>query len=256
MAAVTRDDGRGAESLRAMRGERGLLVRPDGSARYVVARTIVVAAVYGPVEAKRRLEVVDGALLEVHVRPPAGVPGPAERSVEGLLHGIFSHAIITTLYPRAAVSIIVQIMNDDGAVLAACVTAAALALADAGVAVRYLPAAACAGLVRLEEGDVVAILDPTSAEESQAVATVSVVCEPASGKVVFEWAEGRFTGTSLDEARRLAQGACAAVGELMRRALLEVPEAPTGASRPGAQGAGTSRTRQTEEDKDPPEVAS
>lgn len=49
------------------------------------------------------------------------------------LSSTFTSALLTSLYPRSTISIALHVLSLDGALLAACVNAATLALVDAGV---------------------------------------------------------------------------------------------------------------------------
>lgn len=49
------------------------------------------------------------------------------------LSSTFASALLTSLYPRSTISLAVHVLSLDGALLAACVNAATLALVDAGV---------------------------------------------------------------------------------------------------------------------------
>lgn len=87
---VLRRDGRTFNQLRAMAAEHSLLNRADGSVRYSQSmsnatrtwrnvhtasdQTTVLVAVYGPMETKRRKELLDKANIEVQFRPRSGVP--------------------------------------------------------------------------------------------------------------------------------------------------------------------------------------
>lgn len=164
-----RVDGRLAAQLRPFTAEPAALARADGSCRFCHGSTEVLVAAYGPCEAKRARELTDRAVLDVIVRPLSGLPGPLEREAEQLLSQTLSHLVLTALHPRTAISIVVQILAEDGALLAAALHGACIALAHAGVPMRGLLGACTISL--LPEGT--ALLDPSAEEERDAAATVT-----------------------------------------------------------------------------------
>jgi exosome complex component RRP46 len=233
VAAAPRPDGRTGRMLRPMRCERGLLQRADGSARFSQQRTAVLVAVFGPCEVKKRREELDRATLEVVVRPPAGPPGPREREMEAQLHGLFAPLIVRSLHPRSAISIVAQIVEDDGGALACAINCAAIALADAGVAMRCIPTAV--SLALSVEGPTRALLDPCRSEEAAAAGALTLACASTPAALAGAAAEGcddrpalalvACTGDvdadELDAHVRLAQGSHALVGEFAKRVLRE-----------------------------------
>ena len=116
---VARLHNRRPNQLRPLAAEPGALSRADGAARFAHGTTEVLAAVYGPTEARRARERINEACIEVVVRPPAGMPGPMEREMEQLIGQTLQHLVLTTFHPRAAISVVVQVLADDGALLSA-----------------------------------------------------------------------------------------------------------------------------------------
>lgn len=58
----------------------------------------------------------DKASVEVNFRPKSGLPGVPDRFREKLIRGTCESALIPTLYPRTAISIQLQEMEDNGGV--------------------------------------------------------------------------------------------------------------------------------------------
>ena len=56
----------------------------------------------------------------------------SDREKEMIIRQAFEQFIDTSLYPRRIISIIVQVVVDDGSVLSAAINAVCLALVDAG----------------------------------------------------------------------------------------------------------------------------
>lgn len=71
------------------------------------------------------------------------------------------NAVLTNLHPRTAVSIVQQVYENDGSLLATAINAACLALLDSAISMRHLVVAACCAVH--PDGSI--LLDPTSDEE-------------------------------------------------------------------------------------------
>jgi exosome complex component RRP46 len=77
--------------------------------------------------------------------------------------------VLLFLHPRTMISIVVQVVNDDGSLLSCAVNAVSLALMDAGVAMGALAMSSTCAL--LADGSVV--MDPVEEEEAQAAGVVT-----------------------------------------------------------------------------------
>ena len=66
--------------------------------------------------------------------------------MEHALESIFPASVILEAHPRCAISVIVQIVHDDGSALSAAVNCTTLALADAGIPMRQLIGSVTLGL--------------------------------------------------------------------------------------------------------------
>lgn len=221
--ASARGDGRDANQMRPPQVELRPLLRADGSARFALGQSAVIAAIYGPREPKSRYrEVFDRATIEVIVRPRVAVPGPFERQLEGHLTRQLDHIVLHKEYPRTQIQVIVQVCSSDGSIGAVAGNAAFLALLDAGVAMRATALSVSIG-VRLDqdsappakrqrgEGEAertdqaALLLDPTESEERDCDAVVTVGVDGGRNLLVSSLS----TGASLDAA---CWGSCVAAG--------------------------------------------
>merc|ERR1712066_154944 len=151
-------DGRKSGELRRIRCNMGVFGQADGSAYIEQGNTKVLAAVYGPREARNR---GGGGQSEAAVvncqysmavfstgerkRRPRGDRKSTEMSVH--LRQTFQAAIHTELYPRSQIDVFVEVLQADGGNYCACVNAATLALIDAGIPLRDYVCACTASLV-------------------------------------------------------------------------------------------------------------
>ncbi|KAF1334253.1 Exosome complex exonuclease rrp46, partial [Globisporangium splendens] len=170
-----RHDGRAGNELRPFASDQGALFRADGSARMSHGNSTVLAAVYGPGQAKsRRNEHIEKATLDVCFKLEKGQLTSKEKEYEQIIRQTFEPVIVADDFPRAVISIVVQVIEDNGSISSfashlcayiriACVSinAVSLALLDAGVPMLSVVTSATCGL--LPDGNL--FLDPSLAEE-------------------------------------------------------------------------------------------
>src|SRR5205809_434445 len=134
-------DGRKPDELRPVRIEAGILRRADGSAYIEWGGNKVLAAVYGPREAHpRHLQDPARALVQCRYNmAPFSVsdrkrPGPDRRSVEisKVISEAFSSVVFAEQFPRTSVDIFIEVLQADAGTRCAGLSAASVALADAG----------------------------------------------------------------------------------------------------------------------------
>ncbi|TWU77925.1 exosome non-catalytic core subunit rrp46 [Metarhizium rileyi] len=87
------------------------LPKADGSVAFSYCGFAVTAAVNGPIEAPRRDENPFEALLDVVVRPAAGVGGTAERQLESILQAALRQLIPIRDFPRCMIQVTLQVME-------------------------------------------------------------------------------------------------------------------------------------------------
>jgi len=204
-----------------MAAEPGSLSRADGSARFSQGGTEVLVSVYGPCEVKRAREQIDTATLELIVRPRAGLPSPADREFEQLMSQTLQHVVIGSLHPRSAVSIVVQVLADDGALLSTALHGSCVALMHAGVPLRGM-LGGCALAVTPEGG---VVLDPCAEEEAtaQAVVTLAFLVRQHAGgaerRMLLSHVRGDVVSAHYDACEKAAQEAALFATQFFRQVL-------------------------------------
>ncbi|KAK9841298.1 hypothetical protein WJX74_003405 [Apatococcus lobatus] len=168
---MTRDGERSPRQLRNLVCERSLLHRADGSAKFFLGKTCVLACVYGPTSTVTRKENAEQAVIEVNYRPMAGIAGTQERQQEHLIRRTIEGVVLVALHPRACISVIIQVLEDNGSALACAVNAACTALVDAAVPMHRLFASVCC--CTTQDGEL--LVDPSSTEEQEAAAVLTLV---------------------------------------------------------------------------------
>lgn len=168
---IDREDGRTPNQMRPLALSRSILNRAHGSASWSQGDTKVLAAVYGPKAGTRKNENPEKACFEVIWKPKTGQIGKPEKEYEMVLKKTLQSICLLTVNPNTTTSIIIQVVNDDGALLPCAINAACAALVDAGIPLKHLAVAICCCLA--ESGYV--ILDPNKLEEQKMKAFVYLV---------------------------------------------------------------------------------
>ncbi len=220
----THEYGRRTDELRPLKIEAGVLNRADGSAYLEWGGNRVLAAVYGPRECHpRRDQDPSQAVVRVYYNmAPFSVsdrkrPGPSRRDRE--INKVTSEAlepvVLTQLYPGAAIDVFIEIIEAEAGTRCAGITAASVALADAGIPMKGLVAGCAAGKV----GDRVA-LDLGREEDFFGEADVPIAVVPKTGEIVLLQMDGDLTAQEFEEALDLAYNACYDVHDLQKEALI------------------------------------
>ncbi|KAJ9559205.1 hypothetical protein OSB04_013819 [Centaurea solstitialis] len=138
---------------------------------YVLGDTKVIAAVYGPKAGTRKNENPEKACIEVIWKPKTGQSGKPEREYEMVLKKTLQSICLLNVHPNTTTSIVIQVVNDDGALLPCAINAACAALVDAGIPLKHLAVAICCCM---NEGGHI-LLDPSKIEEQKVKGFVYLV---------------------------------------------------------------------------------
>lgn len=125
----------------------------------------------------------------------------------------FEPVIQTNLYPRTQIDIYIQVIQQDGGLLQACINATTLALACAGIPLLDFVCAVTGGVHSTSS-----MLDLTTLEEND-IPHVTVATMPGSGKVTLAAMETRLHVDRFEEIFRLACDAGQIIHKEMRAAL-------------------------------------
>ena len=216
-------DGRAWNDLRPISLQVGLMKNADGSAYIEWGKNKIMAAVYGPKEVHPKHQVLpDRALLRCryHMAPfsvdERKNPAPSRREIEisKVIREALQPAVVVEDYPRTAIEVWVEVLQSDGGSRVAGITAASLALADAGINMRDLVVGCSCGLL----GDqVVSDLDDTEDKEGNGDMPVAIM--PNLGLVTLLQVDGIYTREQFQKAFELAIEKGKHVYGLQRQAL-------------------------------------
>ncbi|KAH7524179.1 hypothetical protein FEM48_Zijuj06G0091700 [Ziziphus jujuba var. spinosa] len=243
---VDRIDERTPNQLRPLSCSRNILNRAHGSASWSQGDTKVLAAVYGPKAGTRKNENPEKACIEVIWKPKTGQSGKLEKEYEMILKRTLQSICILTINPNTMTSVIIQVVDDDGALLPCAINAACAALVDAGIPLKHLAVAICCGLA--ESGYV--ILDPTKLEEQvliifvfdfmNAVLVLSVLPngslqkkggEPLEHGIITSFTQGSMSVEDYLHCLERGRAATSKMSDFLRRSLQ--PQLPSDSSKAG-----------------------
>ena len=217
-------DGRGFDELRPLSIEAGILKNADGSAYLKWGNNRVLAAVYGPKEAtpkhfadpakaivKCRYAMAPFSSLEDH-----GRTGPNRRATEisKVAKEAFENVILLNEYPGGEIDIFMEILQSDGGTRAAGITAASVALANAGIHMKDLIYAVSAGRI----GDHI-VLDVNMLEDNYSDADMPMAVAPRNNDILLLQMDGGLTKQQYKEAVDMVIRAGKNIQEEQRAAL-------------------------------------
>lgn len=129
-----------------------------------------------------------------------GGDGPCRRILEmaATIKSTFEPVVQTSLYPRSQIDIFVQVLQQDGGLLQACINGTTLALANAGIPLLDFVCAVTGGVHSTSP-----MLDLTLLEEND-IPHVTVAVMPKTGKVTLVTMETRLHVERFEEILRLA----------------------------------------------------
>ncbi|WP_157078696.1 exosome complex exonuclease Rrp41 [Methanobrevibacter filiformis] len=218
-----REDGRAFDEIRSLKIEAGVLKRADGSAYLEVGGNKIIAAVYGPRESyiRRLLRPDTGVIRCRYNMAPFSVddrkrPGPDRRSTEisKLTAEALRPSLLLEEFPRSMVDVYIEVIEAEGGTRCAGITAAAVALADAGIPMKDIVVGCAAGKNNNE-----IVLDLSEVEDKEGQADVPVAIMPRTGEVTLLQSDGNLTEEEFNKALDLAIEGCMRISEVQREAL-------------------------------------
>jgi exosome complex component RRP41 len=220
-----RTDGRTADELREIKINVGVVKNADGSAFIEFGKNKIVAAVYGPREVHpKHMALPDRCVLRCryHMSPfstdTRKNPAPSRREIEisKVMREALEPALILEDYPRAAIDVFVEVLQADGGSRCAGITAASIALADAGINMRDIVASCAAGKV-----DEKIVLDINDTEDKEGGADMPVAYMPPLEQVTLLQLDGILSYEQFNECIDKAIRGCEIVYEIQRQVLIQ-----------------------------------
>jgi exosome complex component RRP41 len=218
-----REDDRKTDVLRPIHIMVGVLNNADGSAYIEWGKNKVLVAVYGPKEMYNKyLQDPRKAVVQVTYNMAAFSvddrirPGPSRRSTEisKIIGEALERVIITEEYPRSSIDVFIEVLEASAGTRCAGLTAASVAVADAGIAMTDMVASCAAG-----KADGQIILDPGKGEDNLGDADLPLGYIPGTEEIVLMQMDGHLTREEFDKALKLAIGACERIHGIQKEAL-------------------------------------
>lgn len=218
-----RTDGRKFDELRSIKIEVGVLERANGSAYIEWGENKILAAVYGPREVfPKHLQDASKAIVRARYNMASFSvderkrPGPDRRSVEisMVIANALESVVLAEQFPRTSIDVFIEVLQSDGGTRIAGLTAASVALVDAGIPIRDLIAGCAAGKIG---GQVV--LDLNKDEDNFGEADLPLAIIPRTKEIVLLQMDGNMSVEEVDKAMELAYNSSMKIYELQKEAL-------------------------------------
>jgi len=218
-------DGRKMDELRPITIEAGVLNRATGSAYLTWGKNKVLAAVYGPREVfpKHETNLYGSVVRCRYMMAPFsteehGRAGPNRRSreISKVMREAFENIIIKEVYPKTAIDIYVDILEGQGSTRVAGLTAAAVALANAGIPMKDIPIGVSVGKIENQIA-----VDMMKEEDNFGQADIPLAIAPASGEIILLQMDGKMTREEFVYALDLAYAKVDEIREKQINALRE-----------------------------------
>ena len=218
-----RIDGRKPDELRPIKMEVGILDKADGSAYLEQGKNKILVGMFGPREPQpRHIAITDRANIRCryHMAPfsteERRSPAPSRRDMElsKVIREALEPSILSQLYPRTTLDLFIEILQSDGGTRCAGITAASLALADAGIPIKEMVAACASGKV---DGQLV--LDLNDSEDKYGQADLPVAVMPNSGHITLIQMDGSLTEQEFSTCLDMSVKACLAINQMQKEAL-------------------------------------
>lgn len=233
-----RMDGRTVTDLRPIKIKAGVLPNADGSCYLEWGQNKVLVSVHGPREClpKHAANPYKAVVRYNYRMATFSVterknPRPGRREVEiSKVSGeALERAIFLEKFPNTAIDIFVEVLDANAGTRIACLTAAAVAVADAGIPMRDLVTGITVGRAEGHE-----LIDLNKHEEDAPDAVdMAVAFLPNSKEVVLLQMDGEMSSKEFNGMMELAAENVSKVYELQKQALKESVLSKTPQQLPG-----------------------
>jgi len=143
-------------------------------------------------------------------------PAPSRREIElsKVIREALEPIVLTKQFPRTAIDVFIEVLQADGGTRTTGVTAASLALADAGIPMKALVGGVAVGKV---EG--VLVLDIDEVEDSMGEADMPVAGAPDLGLITLLQLNGVMTEEEFQKALDMAWDAIKRIVDMEKEVL-------------------------------------
>jgi exosome complex component RRP41 len=229
-----RKDGRKPDELRKIKIEAGVLHRAEGSCYLEWGGNKVIAAVYGPREAiPRHTQNPLRAIVNARYNMAAFSvddrkrPGPDRRSreISKVISEALENIILLEKFPRASIDVNIEVLDAEAGTRCAGLTAAGVALVDAGIPMKDIPVACAAGKIENQ-----VVLDLGKDEDNYGSADLPIAISPRTGEILLLQMDGHLTMDEFNQALDFAIKGCHIVSEIQKKAIMNKYQSVQGGS--------------------------
>ncbi|KAI2640475.1 hypothetical protein GGS26DRAFT_161238 [Hypomontagnella submonticulosa] len=197
------------------------LQNTDGSATFSYNGYTIVGAANGPIEVQRRDELPEEAVVDVIVRPAAGVGGTRERHLESLIQSTLRQIILINNFPRTLIQVVLQVTtapeneyvnaklvqgSSNLPILPALLQTAVLSLLSAALPLTAtLTSTSLAVIADGQSNKIVVNPSPREIETSQSFHVFSFT---SHDELILAESEGSFTMKEWNDTFAVAQRQC------------------------------------------------
>ena len=220
-----RCDGRKVDETRKITIKAGVLKNADGSAYIEFGDNKILVGIFGPRDVHpKHMSDTDTGILRVryHMEPFSVTerknPAPSRREIEisKVIKEALEPAVMLEKFPRTAVDVFIEVLQADGGSRCAALSAASVALADAGIPMRDLVAACASGKV----ADTI-VLDVNNEEDQAGQADMPIGYMPNLKKITLLQLDGILTSDEFKKCVDVGINGCKIVYELQKKALTD-----------------------------------
>ncbi len=224
-----RFDGRAMDECRPMTAKVGVIKNALGSAYFKIGNTIAYAAVYGPREIypkflsnpKKGVLRVNYNMMTFSGPGERNRPGPNRRAKEISL--VSKNALLPVVdlskFPNSVVDVFIELPQTDAGSRCAGITAASMALADAGLVMKDMVPAVAVGMVG--NTPVVDLSYHEEQPEGMEAVDIPLAIIPSTGEITLLQMDGLIDKEQLVKVIELGKNACKTIAEVQRTALKE-----------------------------------
>jgi exosome complex component RRP41 len=143
-------------------------------------------------------------------------PGPDRRSIEisKMVSEAIENVIFVEQFPRTSIDIFIEVLQASAGTRCAGITAASVALADAGIPMKDLVPSIAVGKI---DGRVA--IDLKKEEDNYGEADMPIAILPRTGEILLLQMDGHFTLEEFKSGLNMAIEACKKIYELQKAAL-------------------------------------
>jgi exosome complex component MTR3 len=200
----------------------GVISQAAGSSYVEFGKTKLMVGVYGPRQSERREAYSESGRVNVDVKIASFATrqrgkfyqSTEERDLSSQVQTALEAVVDMDSFPKSVLDVYCTVLEAGGAEMAVAITAASLAVADAGVEMQDIVTACSVAKVK---GAL--LLDPSEDEAYREEAGLVVAVGGQHGEIASTVARGKWNDNELQEAFELCLGGCGQLDPAARAAL-------------------------------------